>query len=143
MPYSERTYIIGDKETGVLFLAFNPLRAAIVPRSEIEAYAARHDAPYGTVFGDVAAAIKGLILATDPPNGPVGGQAVQDMFASLVQGGVPVTDAEFCFISQVDTSMWSTMRHGFMPIEPVIRALNGYTGGDVPVAPLQGPGDAG
>ena len=139
----ERAYIIGDKETGVLFLALNPLRAAIVPRNEIEAYAARHNQPYGTAFGEVAAAIKGLILASDPPNGPAAGQNVQDMFASLIQGGVTVSDAEFCFVSEVDTSTWSTLRNGFMPIEPAIRALNGFTSGNVPVAPLRGPGDPG
>ena len=143
MPYSERTYIIGDKETGVLFLAFNPLRAAIVPRSEIEAYAARHDAPYGTVFGDVAAAIKGLILATDPTERAGRWPGCSGYVCKPHSRRGAVTDAEFCFISQVDTSKWSTMRHGFMPIEPAIRALNEFTGGDVPVAPLQGPGDAG
>ena len=37
-----RVYVIGDKETGVLFVLLNPLRAAIVPLAEVEKYAGRH-----------------------------------------------------------------------------------------------------
>ena len=36
-----RIYVIGDKETGVLFVLLDPLRVALVPRAEIEAYAVR------------------------------------------------------------------------------------------------------
>lgn len=137
----QRAYIVGDKETGVLLVTLNPLRAALIGRAEIEAYAKRHKLSFDIVFGRVAAAIKGLILASDPPNGPSGGNSELKAIADLVGSGTTVTDAEFCFISNVDISQWESLRHGFMPIEPVITDLESYTGGDVSPSELIGPGD--
>jgi hypothetical protein len=136
-----RIYVIGDKETGVLVLTLDPLRAALVGRDKIQEYADRHTLTFDTVFGQVAAAIKGLILETDPPGGPKNGDMVLTAFAELIGRGATVTDAEFCFISEVDKSDWTTKRSGFFPIEPVITDLDAFTQGNLPKSILMGPGD--
>ena len=136
-----RVYVIGDKETGVLFVLLNPLRAAIVPLAEVEKYAGRHGKSTEAAFGDVAAAIQGLILKTDGVDVPEADPLVHDTFRALIAGGTTVSDAAFCFVSEVDSSDWQTFRHSFPPIEPVIAAALGSPGGDVPEAPLKGPGD--
>ena len=136
-----RVYVIGDKETGVLFVLLNPLRAAIVPLAEVEKYAGRHGKSTEAAFGDVAAAIQGLILKTDGVDVPAADPLVHETFRSLVAGGTTVSDAAFCFVSEVDSSDWQTFRHGFPPIEPAIAAALASRGGDLPEVPLKGPGD--
>ncbi|MES0100658.1 hypothetical protein [Mesorhizobium sp. M0019] len=137
----QKAYVIGDKETGILIVTLNPLRAALVERDKIQEYADRHKLTFATVFGQVAAAIKGLILETDPPGGPAKGAMVLTAFAELIVRGATVTDAEFCFISDVETSKWKSKRSGFLPIEPIITDLDAFRQGDVLKSELMGPGD--
>jgi hypothetical protein len=139
-----RVYVIGDKETGVLFVLLDPLRVALVSRAEIEAYAVRHGIAPENAFGDVASAIHGLIRKTDGTVGPAYDDSAFFTVSNLIASGKAITEAEFCFVSEVDTADWKSFRNGFMPIEPVIAAMLAQGGGsamNVPETPLKGPGD--
>jgi hypothetical protein len=143
MPKTTRVYVVGDKETGVLFITLDPLHAVIVTRAQIEAYAKHKGESFEAAFGEVAGAIQGLILETDLTDRPPQGDEIVDTFAALIERGSTITDAEFCFISEVNAKDWVDLRHGYMPIEPVISTLDAYKGGPVPEVGLKGPGDEG
>ena len=115
-----RVHAIGDKETGVLFVLLDPLRVALVSRAEIEAYAVRHGIAPENAFGDVASAIHGLIRKTDGTVGPAYDDLVFFTVSNLIASGKAITEAEFCFVSEVDKTAgdWKSFRNGFMPILP-------------------------
>ena len=139
-----RVYVIGDKETGVLLVLLDPLRVALISRAEIEAYAARHGTAPENAFGDVASAIHGLIRRTDGTVGPAYDDSAFFTVSNLIASGKTITEAEFCFVSDVDTSDWKSFRNGFMPIEPVIAAMlaqGARAPVNVPETSLKGPGD--
>jgi len=133
------TYVVGDKEAGVLFLTLDPVRVSLVTRVEIERYAKRNGITFEAAFGEVAGAAQDLILATDINDDLPGGQVTRQVFSGLVARGTVISDADFCFLAEVDSGNWGTLRNGFMPIEGAITALTDYDGGPVPEAPLEGP----
>lgn len=117
-----RVYVIGDNEEGVLLVMLNPLRAALVPKAEIDAYAAAHNKSPAEALSFVAAAIHGLIRKTDGSGSPPTlDTASQLSIEYLLSTGKIITNAEFCFVSEVDDKDWVTFRNGFLPIEPFVK----------------------
>jgi hypothetical protein len=118
-----RVYVIGDNEEGVLLVMLNPLRAALVPKAEIDTYAAAHNKSPEQALSYVAAAIHGLIRKTDGSGGPPNLDDPSHLSIEyLLSTGKIITNAEFCFVSEVDDRNWVTFRNGFLPIEPFIKA---------------------
>jgi hypothetical protein len=116
-----RVYVIGDNEEGVLLVMLSPLRAALVPKAEIDTYAAAHNKSPGEALSFVAAAIHGLIRKTDGSGRPDLDDASQLSIEYLLSTGKIITNAEFCFVSDVDDKDWVTFRNGFLPIEPFVK----------------------
>ncbi|WP_114948537.1 hypothetical protein [Microvirga calopogonii] len=137
---TSKFYVIGDRSTGVLLIKLNPLKAVIIPREQIDLYARRSNKTFDAVFGEVAAAVKKLIIKSDEADVPADVAAVFEAFGHIVQNGSNVSDADFCFIADVDSSNWTTLRDGFVPIEPAVEILgNAAEAHDaVPEVPLKG-----
>lgn len=91
-----KMYVIGDSQAGVLFIKTNPIRLAVVPMANVLAYANAEP-------GD-SEAIKQVL-------GNVAGAArKEDAISAIMDGGSGVTDAEFCFIADVEDAEWSSRR---------------------------------
>jgi hypothetical protein len=101
----------------------SPLRAALVPKAEIDAYAAAHNKSPAEALSFVAAAVHGLIRKTDGSGRPDLDPASQLSIEYLLSTGKVITNAEFCFVSEVDDKDWATFRNGFLPIEPFVRTV--------------------
>lgn len=121
-----KIYVIGDKDEGILLVMLDPLRVALVSRKQIEKYQVNHGIKtYGEALSYVAAAIHGLIRKTDG-SGHEGTDLDPNSQLSiqyLLSTGKMITNAEFCFLSEVDDKNWKTFRNGFLPIEPAIGTL--------------------
>lgn len=135
-----KIYVIGDKESGVLFLMTDPLRAAIVPWAEIEKYAKDHGLTAPVAFGKVAKASQHMIIRSDFENEPIEDPNVYAAFGTLIKRGSTVSDAEFCFISEVDPDKVKTLRDNFIPLEPVLTTLLSLEGGVLGLGSLKGAG---
>ncbi len=126
-----RMYVIGDRDTGVLFVKTAPLRAAIIPRARIQDYADQHGIPFERAFALVARSAKGMIIAADDDNIPADVPEVHDTFFDLVNEGTIISDAEFCFIAEVQNEGWSERRYGYPPIEPALQVIGPEVGAPI------------
>lgn len=125
MAKMSRFYVIGDKQTGIVMLVTDPLKATLVPLAAIQDYATKTGKTTDAVFGEVAAAVKKLI---DPDRHimPNPNQKTHDAVGAMIQTGSTITDAEFCFISELDIQDLGGYRGNFAPIEAVVSILSGY-----------------
>lgn len=133
-------FVVGSRDAGVLFITVDPLRASLIPRDVIKAHAVQNKLKFDEVLGQIAAAAQDLILTTDAADKLAEGEPTRDVIRELVSRGTTISDASFCFVSEVDSEKWSSLRHGFMPIENALVALNKSRGGAVPKASLDEPG---
>ncbi|MBZ9843349.1 hypothetical protein [Mesorhizobium sp. CA5] len=120
-----KLYVIGDKNEGILIVMLDPLRAVVVTREEIQNYADNHKKTFEQALSYVGAAIHGLIRKTDG-NGDTPDNLDELSHISieyLLSIGKTITNAEFCFVSEVDDKKWKTFRNGFVPIKPTIKTL--------------------
>ncbi len=117
-----KVYVIGDKDTGVVWLMLEPLRVAMVSKQEIAAFAERIDQSYEEAFSAIAAASQKLMLDEADADSD------WEKFGSLVSGGRQVADADFCFIADVQSNDWQALRDGCMPISDAIGVLGGFDG---------------
>jgi hypothetical protein len=98
-----KMYVIGDSQAGVLFIKTNPVRLAVVPMAEVLAYANAEP-------GD-SEAIKQVL-------GNVAGAArKEDALSAIMNGGASVTDADFCFVADVEDAEWNSRRFRCPPVE--------------------------
>ena len=133
-------FVVGSRQTGILYLTLDPLRVSMISREAIQSFADQKGESFEVAFGRVAGATQDLILSTDVDDAVPGGQLTRETFVELIKRGTTICDADFCFVAKVDVSNWGTLRNGFMPIEPVIDSLDGYRGGAVPQVSLVGQG---
>jgi hypothetical protein len=116
-----KMYVIGDSEAGVLFIKTNPVRLALVPMANVLAYANAEPGDgeaIKQVLGKVAgAAKKSIVLADVDDASPSGSDEAEDTIASIMSGGGAITDAEFCFIADVEDAEWSSRRFRCPPVE--------------------------
>lgn len=134
MAANSRVYIIGDRDTGIVVLMLNPLRAAMATRNDIATYAKKSGQTFDEAFGAIAGALKGLILKTDDSDVPETGKAQYQLVGDLVATGASIIEADFCFVSDVDSSQWKIARAGFIAIDPFVGALlDSVAGPDVTI----------
>jgi hypothetical protein len=133
--YSKRLYVIGDKETGVLFVTVdsqdnaNGVRVARVTNAAINAYAAQYQVSGPKVFRDVAGAIQKLILTggVSPPASATP-SIISSSAADAIMSGTTISDAEFCLIADLSDASWETYRQPFSPLSNVLNNLCVGTG---------------
>jgi hypothetical protein len=107
-----RLYVIGDKETGVIFITVNPLRAACISSVEIGDYAGN----FNGTFSDMARAIKKLIVTLDGSTAAQDPDMISKAIGATIQSGGTVSDAEFCFVADLVNLDWSTARIPYPPL---------------------------
>ncbi len=110
-----KLYTIGHKNTGVLFVKTDPLRAVLISLEEIAAYAKQVGKSTDEIFGEVGAACKELVDSFG--NAASGGAVPEDIaaFGSLLASNT-VSGAEFCFVTEVPDSGWEACRLWNVPI---------------------------
>lgn len=122
-----RLYVIGDRPTGVLFIKTDPLKLTHLSKATIESYAAQHGDTYDTIFAQIAAGAKSIVnktqLQQDIPDIETSYQAI----GNLIGKGAVLSDADFCFVANIDDSDWSTKRMTVPPLSSVLADLNPST----------------
>jgi hypothetical protein len=124
---TSKVYIIGDKETGVLLILLNPLRAAIFSRTEIQRFAETSET-YNTpekVFAWIAEASTSLVHESDDATIPAANSLVSQAFGAMIARGATISDAEFCLIADVHADNWDTLRGNFVPLGAAMTVLGG------------------
>jgi hypothetical protein len=122
-----KMYVIGDSEAGVLFIKTNPVRVALVPIANVLAYANAEPGDGEAIkqaLGKVAGAAKrSIVLADENDASPLSSDDAADAMGSIMRGGAAVTDAEFCFIADVEDADWSSRRFRCPPVEQPLGTL--------------------
>jgi len=120
----ERMYVIGDKEAGVLLVTLDPLRASLIPASEVKAYAARREPmSENAAFAEVAAAVFKLIAVSDGKVDARDMPGAPAQFQAQIEHGAVISEAEFCFIADLVDTDWKTKRINHPPLEYALRHL--------------------
>jgi len=119
-----RLYVIGDRETGVLFVKTEPLRVAIIPKSEIETYATRSSITFDSAFANIAEGAKTLITRLDGNSATADVPEIHAAFNAMIAAGTVISDAEFCLIGEVDNAGWVERRWNSRPIDPAVDILS-------------------
>jgi hypothetical protein len=140
-----KMYVIGDSQAGVLFIKTNPIRLALVPMANVLDYANAQPGDIDAIkqaLGKVAGAAKKMMfLADTDPATPPGSDDAEDAIGSIIGGGGAITDAEFCFIADVEDVDWASRRFRCPPLEQPLRIISTRdgtdpSGGNIPEAEL-------
>lgn len=117
-----KLYAIGQKQSGVLFIKTDPLRAVSISVDEIAAYANQVGKTSDEIFGEVGAACKELVDSFG--NAASGGPVPEEIsaFGSLLTSGNS-SDVDFCFVTDVPDSGWEACRLWNVPIGNALLSL--------------------
>lgn len=120
-----RLYVIGDRETGVLFVLTNPLRTFLVERSDIEAEAKAAGKTFDELFADYASGATGAVFANDSADKPGDPAAASDAVGFRIAQGATISDVDFCFVAEVDSERLLASRQSYPPLETALGGLSG------------------
>lgn len=120
-----RMYVIGDREEGLILVKTNPLKLVTIPKAQIEAYAMTNNKTYDDIFGLLAARTRKAVNLgqSNPPPLP-DDDAFFESIGFTVRNGGSVTEAEFCFIAEIDNTLYSSIRVRIDPIKTALHKLN-------------------
>lgn len=120
-----RMYVIGDREEGLILVKTNPLKLVTIPKAQIEAYASTNNKTYDDIFGLLAARTRKAVNLgqSNPPPLP-DDDAFFESIGFTVRNGGSVTEAEFCFIAEIDNTLYSSIRVRIDPIKTALHKLN-------------------
>jgi len=120
-----RMYVIGDREEGLILVKTNPLKLVTIPKAQIEAHANANGKSYDDIFGLLAARTrKAVNLGQSSPPPLPDDDAFFDSIGFTVRNGGSVTEAEFCFIAEIDNTLYSSIRVRIDPIKTALHKLN-------------------
>lgn len=109
----KKLYMIGDKESGILFVRTDPVRIVHIPLSSITEYATNHRTTVDAVFAEIGAASKQVVDTVASATGP---DELYSFLEAMLKGGTTITDAAFCFISDIEGDGFDVSRYSVMPI---------------------------
>lgn len=120
-----KMYVIGDREEGLILVKTNPLKLVTIPKASIEAYANTNNKTYDEVFGLLAARTRKAVNLgqSNPPPLP-DDDAFFESIGFTVKNGGSVSEAEFCFIAEIDNALYSSIRLRVDPIKMALQKLN-------------------
>lgn len=119
-----RMYIIGDRQSGILFVKTEPLKLTHLSKASIETYAAGKGLTYDQAFAQVAAGAKAIINKTEVSQSFSDIDSSYQAIGNLIGKGAVVSDADFCFVADIDDTDWSTKRGVVPPLSSVLADLN-------------------
>ncbi|WP_374311030.1 hypothetical protein [Dongia sp.] len=119
-----KLYVIGDREAGVLFVKTEPLKLTHISKATIETYAAQKGQTFDNVFAQIAAGAKSIINKTEVAQSFPDLDTTYQAIGQLIGKGAVVSDADFCFIADIDDSDWSASRFVAPPLSSALADLN-------------------
>ncbi|WP_374651327.1 hypothetical protein [Dongia sp.] len=119
-----KLYVIGDRDSGVLFIKTEPLKLTHISRATMEAYAAQKKTTYDEVFSHVATGAKAIINKTEVPQSIADLDTTYQAIGQLIGKGATFSDADFCFVADIDDTDWSTNRLTVPPLSSALADLN-------------------
>jgi len=122
---TERFYAIGSRESGILLVLTNPFRAAVIPVADIQAYATANAISYEAAFGTYAGAASMMVVQNDFASVPEDLPAIYQAIGWKVAQGTTISDADFCFISEIDSGVFSQRRNRYAPATAAVDSLLG------------------
>jgi hypothetical protein len=124
-----RMFVIGDSKTGLYLIKTNPVKIVRITKSTIEQYAQAQKKSYEDIFGLLAARTRQIInLAQfDPPTLPEDSEFF-DTLGMTVSSGTTISDAEFCFVADIDNALYKSGRSKVGPIKDALTKLNTGSG---------------
>jgi hypothetical protein len=118
-----RLYVIGDRETGVLFVKTDPLLVTHISKETIESYAASHGMSFDNVFVRLAVGAKAIANKSETSQSLPDIETTYDAIGQLIGRGTTISDAEFCFIADIDDTDWASYRSITPELDSVIENL--------------------
>jgi hypothetical protein len=118
-----RIYVIGDRETGILMVKSNPVSVVSIPNSAIAEYAESEHTSVADIFSRLAVA--GSKIARGYESNPVLPDSA-DIHAAVgmsVLLGQKVSDAEFCFVADIDDEKFDSGRFIVDPMQDALELL--------------------
>ncbi len=119
-----RLYVIGDRNIGVLFVKTDPLKLTHISKATIEAYATQHGTSFDAAFAQVAAGAKAMINKTEVAQSFPDVDTTYQALGQMIAKGATVSDADFCFVAEVDDTDWATTRWVAAPLSSALADLN-------------------
>jgi hypothetical protein len=119
-----KLYVIGDRDSGVLFIKTEPLKLTHISKTTMEAYAAKNGTTYDTVFAQVASGAKAIINKSEMPQSIADLDTTYLAIGQLIGKGATLSDADFCFVANIDDTDWSTNRLTVPPLSSALADLN-------------------
>jgi hypothetical protein len=119
-----KMYIIGDRESGVLFIKTDPLKLTNLSKATIQNYASSKGISYDQAFAQLASAAKAIINKTETAQSIADVDTSYQAIGQLIGKGAVLSDVDFCFVADVDDTDWSTKRGVVPPLSSVLSDLN-------------------
>lgn len=98
-----KMYVIGDPETGVIFIRLDPWRTAFIPATDITTFAQNNRYTPKAMFDMIKGAAADWI--------------------ELAEASETVGKPDFCFVADLNDTQWQTRRHPFPPIKDGLRHI--------------------
>jgi hypothetical protein len=120
-----KMFVIGDSESGLYLIKTNPVKIVRITKNTIERYAKSRGMTYEAVFGLLAARTKRMINLghSNPPPLPDESSFFETL-GMAVSSGTTISEAEFCFIADVDNKLYQATRDKVDPIKGALKRLN-------------------
>lgn len=120
-----KMFVIGDSESGLYLIKTNPVKIVRMTKATIERYAQAQKKTYEEVFGLLAGRTRRMINLgqKNPPPLP-DDPAFFDTLGGAVGSGTTLSEAEFCFVADIDNSLYQSSRDKVDPIKTALAKLN-------------------
>lgn len=125
-----KLYVVGDRETGILFVKTEPLRLTHISKATIESYASSHAETFDNVFAQIAAAAKAFLNKTETSQTIPDVDTSYQAIGQLIGKGAVISDTDFCFVGDIVNTDWSANRLTVPPLASVFSDLNPSTSPD-------------
>ncbi|WP_374370919.1 hypothetical protein [Dongia sp.] len=116
--------MIGDPESGILFVKTSPLMTTHISKATIDAYASSHNETFASVFGKIAAGAKAIINKTATSQTIPDVDTSYEAIGKMIGAGATVSDAQFCFVADINDADWKTYRSIVAPISKALGHLS-------------------
>lgn len=118
-----KLYVIGDRQSGVLFIKTEPLKLTHLSKSTIEAYADERGISHDSAFASIAAGAKAIVNKNQLNPDTLDLESSYEAIGHLIGSGTVLSDVDFCFAADIDDTDWSTKRGSVPPLSTVISDL--------------------